>query len=395
MPKVSELVNINVGGTLFTCWKSLLIRHNCLFKSCLQDKNFSKLCDTKGNLFFDRSPTVFEFILNALRQHRYEIVIEEEEQEIFSNFTFKELQTELKYYGLTNVIKLKIEGPPKPTIFENATKQVNSFFGNVKQLGVYNFIVNNKYSIEDFFITSIVSLFYVFWILKFFVMFGSITTATYKIFYPIYMIPVMITCIIIANVLTDSGSKLPYLFFFCVALLITFYLSFFFKKFHYLINEMEYYRWMTIGSPILFLGALGLLFVTFLIIKDLFTSHRSYNLEDYFFGHLPYSIFYTVFAIFSYLDDGYFQSFWLTFGMLFIYIIIGFSFYVFALAPSLPFTSYASKDDNLFGIMAFISLFFGIYLFNYWLSWLPNWVTFLPVDILMLGMLYLLYIDKI
>ena len=398
----SEIVTLNIGGTLFTCWKSLLTRHPCLFKTIFEQKKLTTFCDSNGNLFFDRSPKIFEFILNSLRQFKYEIILHEyeSEEDKFKSFTIKQLREEINYFGLSKLLKISVELPPVPTFYEITTnyftKKFSFAFSSVKEMGFMNFLKTHKYSIEDFFITSIASLFFIFWILKFFVMTGNITHSTYKIFYPIYFIAVLITFIIILNTMLDSSSMYPYVIGFCVNVAVTFYLSFFFKKFHLLINDVEYYRWTTIAFPILLAGFFGVLVVIYFTLLDIIQRKSIiYRLEDYFFGTLPYPTYYTVFGILSYLDEGgYFTSFWFTFGILIMYIMCGIFIYLNGFRY-LPYSTFASKDDNLAGIAAFIGLGFIFYLLNHRLGLLPGWIAFLPIDILMMSVLYLIYHDKI
>jgi hypothetical protein len=109
----NEIVNINIGGTKFSCWKSILTRHESLFSKLYQHKEFNSFCDQEGNLFFDRSPKLFEFILNSLRQCQYNIEFPED-----STFPIQQLINEIQFYGLSKTLKIEIQTPSKPTVFE-------------------------------------------------------------------------------------------------------------------------------------------------------------------------------------------------------------------------------------------------------------------------------------
>lgn len=65
-----EIITLNVGGTLFSTLKSSLkkkIGDDEHYLSILLSSQFKVLRDKHGNIFIDRDPLCFPYILNYLR----------------------------------------------------------------------------------------------------------------------------------------------------------------------------------------------------------------------------------------------------------------------------------------------------------------------------------------
>ena len=388
-------MNINVGGSVFTCWKYLLTNQNCLFKTIFKQKNKSKkiLFDKEGNLFFDRSPLIFEFILNLLRQRKYNIKVQYDQK--IAGFTVKQVIKEIEFFGFSKILKIEILRQKKKIENNNKYFQIilfNSlnYFGNLFD---YNFYKKNFEEINQFFFSSAVCLFYIFWFLKTLLMINLITNSSYIVFYPIYAMTICITALMILNAIVETGSRFPYLILFTIAAIFMLYLSFFFKKFHHHINEIEYYKWTTISFPILMIGVLILISNGIYVINNLLNG-RKYTTEDWIQEFFPFVSWYTLLTTTSYLDDLYFKSFWWVFGPYIVYCVFGFMIYCYWV-KYLPFSQNASKNDTRFGMNAFIGLGSVFYLLNHWLDYLPRFLAFLPLDSLIFGFLYFVWKKRI
>ena len=95
-----EIVNLNIGGTIFSTYKSNLTNsnepENYFVQLFSQEKELQK--DQNGNIFIDRDPTYFRYILNYLRNFGdvEKCYFPDEEKQL------KELIEETKFYKLTN-----------------------------------------------------------------------------------------------------------------------------------------------------------------------------------------------------------------------------------------------------------------------------------------------------
>ena len=131
----------------------MLTNQNCLFKTIFEQKNKSKkiLFDKQGNLFFDRSPLIFEFILNLLRQRKYNIKVLYDQK--IAGFTVKQVIKEIEFFEFSKILKIEILGQKKKIENNNKYFQIilfNSlnYFGNLFD---YNFYINNFEEIDQFF----------------------------------------------------------------------------------------------------------------------------------------------------------------------------------------------------------------------------------------------------
>ena len=94
-PTQTTIINLNVGGTIFTTTTATLLETNCnnqpnYFHGLLHQQT-TKLLDTQGNYFIDRDPTYFQYMLNTLRdgsvilpQERHVLEVMLKEAQFFS-----------------------------------------------------------------------------------------------------------------------------------------------------------------------------------------------------------------------------------------------------------------------------------------------------------------------
>lgn len=62
-----DVVQINVGGTLFSTLACTLTKHDSMLKRCLEDERHELSCDVNGISFLDLDPVIFVYILNWMR----------------------------------------------------------------------------------------------------------------------------------------------------------------------------------------------------------------------------------------------------------------------------------------------------------------------------------------
>jgi len=87
------IIRLNVGGTIFQTWKSTIERLS-YFKTLFDPSYKYKITkDKDGNIFIDRDPKLFAYILNYLRNNN---------MKQFNKYYKKriDLEDELNYYGL-------------------------------------------------------------------------------------------------------------------------------------------------------------------------------------------------------------------------------------------------------------------------------------------------------
>ena len=153
---MEERIKINVGGVLFETLISTLLEHDSIIKTIILYEDKTKtLRDEDGNIFFDRSPILFEIILNLLRQSIYEIKFED-----YPKQKLKNIKKELKFFGLENVFKIVIKEKPKniiPIPIINV-QPIMSIFQPQKRfypfyqpsINTQNFFAKNAIFFEDF-----------------------------------------------------------------------------------------------------------------------------------------------------------------------------------------------------------------------------------------------------
>jgi hypothetical protein len=356
----NEIVNVNIGGTKFSCWKSILTRHESLFSKLYQHQEFNSFCDQEGNLFFDRSPKLFEFILNSLRQCQYKIEFPED-----STFPIQQLINEIQFYGLSKTLKVLL--PPIPSNVEIFTQKFKTFSKK------------NLTTINELFLLFALIFIFIFLILKLLMMTGFLTS--YRIFYAIYGVFFFFLCNNCFHFINEypNGEYKHYILRFVFGLSLWFYSSFIFTKIFHHLNGEEYWSWLTLFGP---LGILGVISYIVLFIWDIY-QNRTKNLSflGLCFFSISFSVFYSLFAIPSYLDGGYIQSYWAAITPLFVHLIFGF----------LVITIYKRKlihKDRISSEIRNFCLVFSIFLFGNWLNWIPRWILLLPIDLMLWKVLF-------
>eukprot|EP01080_Neovahlkampfia_damariscottae_P007242 gene7242-11560_t len=102
LQNLSEIVSFNISGQIFQTFSSTLIKNDSLLSNLLLEKiETSKFKDKEGNYFFQRSPEGFEYILNSLRQNKYNIQLKKTSEK-----KIKFYKEEINFYGLEKVIKI-------------------------------------------------------------------------------------------------------------------------------------------------------------------------------------------------------------------------------------------------------------------------------------------------
>jgi hypothetical protein len=68
-PEVNSVITLNIGGTCFSTTKATLTGSQNYFTGLFKftSEGFGQQLDSSGNLFIDRDPTNFRYILNQLR----------------------------------------------------------------------------------------------------------------------------------------------------------------------------------------------------------------------------------------------------------------------------------------------------------------------------------------
>lgn len=117
----SELVNLNIGGEIFTTKKETLLKdENCLFAILLNDKDNRFISTSIKNdtdnsntieLFFDRSSDYFGYLLDYLRTGYINY-------NIFDRYELEELKEEAYFYEITNLIDYLEKKLSCPTIID-------------------------------------------------------------------------------------------------------------------------------------------------------------------------------------------------------------------------------------------------------------------------------------
>lgn len=110
---MKEYIQVNIGGKIFGTYKSVLMKS--LFFERLFEFNDNPDKDDKGNIFIDRSPKYFEYILNYLRGTKDNIL----ENDI------QGLEDEAKYYCID--CKFIQYYNDEIITFENFTKHLKKY----------------------------------------------------------------------------------------------------------------------------------------------------------------------------------------------------------------------------------------------------------------------------
>ena len=98
----SNIMTFNISGTKFQTFRSTLMKKTSLLSKIVSEKiDTKKLKDKEGNIFLNRSPEGFEFILNCLRQNNYQFNLKKTDEK-----KLKFLKEEIKYYEMDYLIKI-------------------------------------------------------------------------------------------------------------------------------------------------------------------------------------------------------------------------------------------------------------------------------------------------
>jgi hypothetical protein len=196
---------------------------------------------------------------------------------------------------------------------------------------------------------------------------------SYKVFYPINGIFSLIIFVIFFDFISGNPyiHKVQYLGGFSIILSIWVYMSFIFTKIFHVVNGEVYWSWMEIMRPIIFLSFVAVLISTYFIALKL--GKKNISSTEIVFYPIPLVILYSCFAIPSYLDDGYIQSYWTAITPLFVNLIIGFIYYL----------AYYQKTSREFtDFLGLGCLCFALFIFGNWLNWIPHWILFWPIDLM-------------
>jgi len=113
----SQLVGLNIGGKIFQTTKNLLCSGGGNYFTGLLSGGFSVDRDAQNNIFIDRDPTHFQFLLNFLR-HGGEVVHQlKDYKENDINLIVKEAE----FYGLTPLINQIYKFQAKHVQFDPST----------------------------------------------------------------------------------------------------------------------------------------------------------------------------------------------------------------------------------------------------------------------------------
>ncbi|CAF1614664.1 unnamed protein product [Didymodactylos carnosus] len=96
LTKYENIVNINIGGQIFSTTLQTLTKEECLFSAMFSGR--IKIPEQNGTPFIDRDPTHFRIILNYLRTNVF--VSPKTDQEV------GELALEVEYYQIKSLLKL-------------------------------------------------------------------------------------------------------------------------------------------------------------------------------------------------------------------------------------------------------------------------------------------------
>lgn len=103
MDSSSDIVELNVGGRIFTTTKSTLVASS-YFEVMFSGKMQPGARDKEGRIFIDRNPDKFYWVLEWLRC---------DQQELPSDFSRKALKNELCYYGVPYTCDIIEQKPSK------------------------------------------------------------------------------------------------------------------------------------------------------------------------------------------------------------------------------------------------------------------------------------------
>jgi hypothetical protein len=109
---MNSIVNLNVGGVLYTTTRDTLLKHESFFSGLLSN-NFSSMIDNNNNIFIDRSGELFKYVLEFLRN------ITLPKRALADKALLEELLQEAEFYCIEQLIA-EIKSKLEPT--ENIKK---------------------------------------------------------------------------------------------------------------------------------------------------------------------------------------------------------------------------------------------------------------------------------
>jgi hypothetical protein len=106
-----EIITINVGGQCFSTSISTLTSKNTCYFTTLLNNDFQVTRDSQGNIFIDRDPTYFSYILNYLRMGPQVTLPCDKNGRLL-------LQQEALFYGLNDLVPLLKYHKKRPEHFK-------------------------------------------------------------------------------------------------------------------------------------------------------------------------------------------------------------------------------------------------------------------------------------
>ena len=94
----ADIATLNVGGTLFTTYRSTLVKHDGSMLAAMFSGRYPLVKDANGNPFIDRSPATFSLILDWLRSDKMLL------DESMSATAKQRLDDDLNYFGLKDFV---------------------------------------------------------------------------------------------------------------------------------------------------------------------------------------------------------------------------------------------------------------------------------------------------
>ncbi|PIC49133.1 hypothetical protein B9Z55_007839 [Caenorhabditis nigoni] len=126
---MTDLVKLNVGGTIFQTSKSTLTKFDGFFKTLLET-GISVTKDDSDAVFIDRSPKNFEKVLDFMRDG--DVALPESPENV------KEIQKEAQFYLLEGLVKLCISKPEvqKKSFLVDSNDELGRFIAESKKNAV-------------------------------------------------------------------------------------------------------------------------------------------------------------------------------------------------------------------------------------------------------------------
>jgi hypothetical protein len=292
-----DVFEMNVGGKIFEFQKSTLLR----YKKSIFPKLFSNselLEDENKILFLDRPPTLFEEILNHLRQQNTTIKFKSNE------FTQK-IQNEIEFYGLKDYFHVEQSATESNTKKEEIPVNLKNIIFDI-----------NLFHIENFIFGSCVTLFAVFWILKTVYFCGGIPSDKINLLFdPLYYISLEYLILTIIHITRDSIQfkrfENSYSFNIVLIMFFSVLMNFIFNNIYNYANNKSYYPWIWYFSIPIFVDFLFCIYSINKMLKihqisDIFSTMESLMIH---FG--PLNILFNLISFPLYLDGHFHSNYWI------------------------------------------------------------------------------------